>query len=92
MKQLRHIVVLITLALSWCVAAFAQQTPEEPKQLKNITSTEGREFFVTWLPNGDRDPQSPDLKLLLFASSRNENTIIVEELSRGCRNNGDDNH
>ncbi len=78
MKQLRHIGLLITLALCWCVAALAQGTTEEPKQLKEITSTEGREFFVAWLPNGGSDLSSTDLKLLLLASSRVDNAITVE--------------
>ena len=74
MKRLGHIVMIMALTLSWCVVAFAQN----PKQLPDVTSTEGREFFVAWLPNGGSDPQSMDLRLQLIASSRKANVIVVE--------------
>lgn len=74
MKRLRHIFVLITLALSWCLSVFAQ----EPQTLPEVTSTEGREFFVTWLPNGGSEATSTDLKLLLYANARHATNIIVE--------------
>ena len=61
--------------MSWCGALRAQVTV---KQLPEVTSTEGREFFVAWLPNGGVLPASQDLRLLLLASSRNSNTIVVE--------------
>ena len=65
---------MITLALSWCLSLMAQNT----KTLPEVTSTEGREFFVAWLPNGGSDLSSTDLKLILFASSRVNNAITVE--------------
>ena len=74
MKQLRHIALLLTLAACWCGSVWGQTV----KQLPEVTSTEGREFFVAWLPNGDRTPQSPDLRLQLLASSRKFNNIQVE--------------
>ena len=43
-----------------------------------MTSTEGRDFYVAWLPNGGSDQSSTDLKLQLLASSRKDNSIIVE--------------
>ncbi|MBR1472858.1 MAG: IgGFc-binding protein [Paludibacteraceae bacterium] len=74
MKQFRHIALLLTLAAYWCGSVWGQTV----KQLPEVTSTEGREFFVAWLPNGDRTPQSPDLRLQLLASSRKFNNIQVE--------------
>ena len=65
---------MITLALSWCLSLMAQNT----KTLPEVTTTEGREFFVAWLPNGGSDLSSTDLKLILFASSRVNNAITVE--------------
>ena len=62
MKQLRHIALLLTLAMGWCGSVWGQTV----KQLPKVTSTEGREFFVAWLPNGGSDPTSTDLKLLLI--------------------------
>lgn len=61
--------------MSWCGVLWAQ-TPA--KQLPEVTSTEGREFFVAWLPNGDRAPNSPDLRLQLVANTRFSTTIVVE--------------
>jgi len=75
MKRIGHILLALTLALSWCLSAWAQT---QAKQLPDVTSTEGREFFVAWLPNGGSKPIDPDLKLLLIASSRKANTIVVE--------------
>lgn len=74
MKGLKHIWVWITLALSWCLSGMAQDSQTLPE----VTSTEGREFFVAWLPNGGSDLSSTDLKLILFASSRVNNAITVE--------------
>ena len=51
---------------------------QAPRILSEVTTTEGREFFVAWLPNGGSDLSSTDLKLLLFASSRVDNSITVE--------------
>ena len=75
MKALRHIGFILALMVSWCASVWAQT---EPKILPEVTSTEGREFFVTWLPNGGSEASSTDLKLTLLASSRNANTIVVE--------------
>ena len=74
MRSLRHICLLLTLTFCWCTSLFAQLA----RQLPDVTSTEGREFFVAWLPNGGSDPRSMDLKLQLIASSRKSNTIEVE--------------
>lgn len=74
MKQFRQIVYLLALALCWCSAILAQQT----KKLPDVTTTEGREFFVAWMPNGGSDLQSQDLKLQLLVSTRKSNTVVVE--------------
>ena len=73
MRRLWHIVFVLALTFSWCVSAWAQT-----KRLPDVTSTEGREFFVAWLPNGGSNPQDLDLKLQLMASSRKANRIRVE--------------
>lgn len=74
MRLFRHICLLLTLTFCWCTSLYAQIV----KQLPDVTSTEGREFFVAWLPNGGSDPRSMDLKLQLIASSRKSTSIIVE--------------
>ena len=74
MKRLAYIGLVLALAFGWCSYAWAQQS----KKLPDVTTTEGREFFVAWLPNGGSYPQSQDLQLLLIASSRRANTIVVE--------------
>ena len=74
MKQLRHIALLLTLAACWCGSVCGQTV----KQLPEVTSTEGREFFVAWLPNGGSYATSTDLRLQLIASSRKFNKIQVE--------------
>lgn len=73
MKRFAHIGLVIALAFGWCNTVLAQG-----KKLPDVTTTEGREFFVTWLPNSGGDLQSQDLQLLLLASSRKANTIVVE--------------
>lgn len=73
MRRLWHIVFVLALTFCWCVSAWAQT-----KRLPDVTSTEGREFFVAWLPNGGSNPQDLDLKLQLMASSRKANRIRVE--------------
>ncbi len=75
MKRFRYIVLFLALAMSWC-GGLRAQVPV--KQLPEVTSTEGREFFVAWLPNGGTLPSDQDLRLMLIASSRNSNTIVVE--------------
>jgi len=75
MKRFRYIVLFLALAMSWC-GGLRAQVPV--KQLPEVTSTEGREFFVAWLPNGGTLPSDQDLRLMLIASSRKSNTIVVE--------------
>ena len=76
MKRLLYILLFLILATSWCGSVWAQTT--QPKQLPNVTTTEGREFFVAWLPNGGSLPADTDLKLQLIASTRRDNAIKVE--------------
>ncbi len=73
MKRFAHIGLLIALALGWCNTVLAQN-----KKLPEVTSTEGREFFVAWLPNVASKIDDPDLNLQLIANSREENHIRVE--------------
>ena len=76
MKRLLYILLFLILATSWCGSLWAQTT--QPKQLSDVTTTEGREFFVAWLPNGGSLPTDADLKLQLIASTRHSNSIKVE--------------
>ena len=62
------------------------QTQNQTKQLKEVTSTEGRDFYVAWLPNGGSEPGSSDLKLQLLASSRVANQITVEYANGATQN------
>ena len=73
--RIRHIIFIVVLALSWCISLYAQTTA---RQLPDVTSTEGRDFYVAWLPNGGSEPSSRDLKLELLASSRKANSVTVE--------------
>ena len=74
MKHIRQIGLIMALTISWCVASWAQTA----KQLPDVTTTEGREFFVAWLPNVASKIDDRDLKLQLIANSREENHIRVE--------------
>ena len=76
MKHRLHIVLVFLLAFCQSVLIWGQSAAS--RTLPDVTSTEGREFFVAWLPNGGSEPSSTDLKLLLIASSRKSNTIVVE--------------
>ncbi len=62
------------------------QTQNQTKQLKEVTSTEGRDFYVAWMPNGGSEPGSTDLKLQLLASSRVANQITVEYANGATQN------
>ena len=74
MKLFAQIGLVIALVFCWCSSVWAQQT----KKLPDVTSTEGREFFVAWLPNVASKIDDPDLNLQLIANSREENHIRVE--------------
>ncbi len=73
MKRITHIVLVLALVIGWCNTVLAQN-----KKLPEVTSTEGREFFVAWLPNVASKIDDPDLNLQLIANSREENHIRVE--------------
>ena len=68
MNMLRRIrfIVLFAAVMFYSVSGWSQvavgATP--------VTSTEGYEFFVTWLLNGNRGPKDKDLKLQLMINSR----------------------
>ena len=64
MKNFRYIIVLLL--------AFAGLTPiwaQTPVVVSPVTSTEGYDFFVTWLLNGNRGPKDKDLKLQIMITS-----------------------
>ena len=77
MKRFTYIGLVLALAFGWCSSVWAQQT----KKLPDVTSTEGRDFYVGWLLNGESvltPIADPNLKLNLYISSREDNTIIVQ--------------
>ncbi len=73
MKRITHIVLVLALVIGWCNAVLAQN-----KKLPDVTTTEGREFYVAWLPNGASKIDDRDLKLQLIINSRGENLVRVE--------------
>ena len=78
LKRLLQIILFIALAFGWSGTIEAQR---RAKTLKDVTSTEGREFFVGWLLNGESaltPAIDPNLKLNLYVSSRENNVIVVE--------------
>ena len=64
MKIFRYIVVIM---LAFAGATFAWS--QTPVVVSPVTSTEGYDFFVTWLLNGNRGPKDKDLKLQIMISS-----------------------
>ncbi len=82
MRRSNVFLVLLMLAVSIVRLNAQGQT----LQAKPVTTTEGYEFFVTWLPNGDSRPKDKDLTLQLLVSSRpveghpeiTENQVRVE--------------
>ena len=73
MKKILKIGMMLLAVMSCQMAMYGQA-----KKLPDVTSTEGREFFVAWLPNVASKIEDPDLKLQLIASSREVNHIRVE--------------
>ena len=76
MRNRLYIVLGIILALCQSVMVWSQAPAV--KRLPDVTTTEGREFFVAWLPNVASKIEDNDLKLQLLANSREENHIRVE--------------
>ena len=64
MKLLKVSLLSILLTL----AGFTVQA-QQPLEIEPVSSTEGYEFFVTFLPNSDKMPDAADLKLQLLISS-----------------------
>ena len=65
MKRIQWIVALAVL-MSLPLDNWAQA----PVNVTPVTTTEGYDFFVTWLLNGNRGPKDKDLKLQLLINSR----------------------
>ena len=65
LKQIRNIFFLIVV-LCYSVRVWSQAAVGATP----VTTTEGYEFFVTWLLNGNRGPKDKDLKLQLMINSR----------------------
>lgn len=73
MRHTRRILVMI---YTLCLALVMQA--QTTLSATPVTSTEGYEFYATFLLNGKSDYATPDMKLQLLVSSREENTIVVE--------------
>lgn len=65
MKRIQWIVALAVL-MSLPLYNWAQA----PVNVTPVTGTEGYDFFVTWLLNGNRGPKDKDLKLQILINSR----------------------
>ena len=74
-KKCRRTCVLLLSLLLWVGGLHAQNNTS---CVKPATSTEGYDFYVTWLPNGASKPEDKDLKLQLLVSSREANKVCVE--------------
>lgn len=77
---MRHLVRYIRVVLAFLCVALHVVAAEIP-QLKKVTSTEGREFYVGFLLNASSKltpTPDPTLKLTLIASSREAQTIVLE--------------
>lgn len=81
MRHMRKLSVLI-YALCLALVMRAQAT----LSVSPVTSTEGYDFYTTFLPNGTAQRNAPDLKLQFLVSSREvpghpeitENTVVVQ--------------
>lgn len=67
MRRIKLISVALMTACLFAVAAFGQTNKYIAPP---VTSTEGYDFMVAFLPNGERFSQAKDLKLQLLISSR----------------------
>ncbi|MBR4563759.1 MAG: IgGFc-binding protein [Paludibacteraceae bacterium] len=76
MKRIQWIIALAVL-MSLPLDNWAQA----PVNVTPVTTTEGYDFFVTWLLNGNRGPGDQDLNLQLLISSREDNNITIEYTS-----------
>ena len=72
LKRIRLVLFATVISYSF-MSARGQQTVE----ISPVTSTEGYEFFVTWMLNGNRTPEDKDLELLLMISSKEDNEVSV---------------
>ena len=60
-------VSLLSIVLT--LAGFMTVKAQAPLEIEPVSSTEGYEFFVSFLPNSDKMPDAADLKLQLLISS-----------------------
>ena len=60
-------VSLLSIVLT--LAGFMTVKAQAPLEIEPVSSTEGYEFFVAFLPNSDKMPDAADLKLQLLISS-----------------------
>ena len=76
MRNITYALVLLILAVAgpWMSLTAQVQTPS----IKPVTSTEGYDFYVAFMPNGASKPTDKDLKLQLFVNSREANRVRLE--------------
>lgn len=81
--NMRHTRLFFVMILTLCMglAMQAQTTPT----ITPVTSTEGYDFYTTFLPNGNALRKSEDLKLQFLVSSREDNVVTVQ-----CGNDRED--
>ena len=74
-KKGKSIFLLLLLLMLFMGDLHAQNNDH---YIKPVTTTEGYDFYVTWLPNAASKPEDKDLKLQLLVSSREANKARVE--------------
>ena len=69
MKRILSIIFALALMGSWCQTVKAQTETTPTYIAPTVTSTEGYDFYVAFLPNGERFSDAKELKLQLLISS-----------------------
>lgn len=85
MKFLRSIVCCLLLPISLCASAF-NLTSADPYWIGGSTSfgtTEGNDYWVTFMPNNGTEISNPSLRFCIYAVASEPMIIIVEEGATG---------
>ena len=64
LKRIRLVLFAILI-----LTAYLPSWAQAPVSVTPVTTTEGYDFFVTWLLNGNRGPKDKDLKLQIYINS-----------------------
>ena len=65
---MRHTRQLLVMIYALCLAVVMQA--QTPVSVTPVTSTEGYDFYATFLPNGNSKREAPDLMLKFLVSAR----------------------